>query len=409
MEDLYFDHSKSKLYEMLKHCINTVPYYSELIKLELPSLDNFTYDFFKTLPILKKDSINNDSKKFISNTVDVQSLEVETTSGTQGLQLICYKSKAESLIYAQKLWRARRSIAPSLRPLDKMAQFYAVRTYSDSIITDSIFLKENKLYLSSFDLSEEKLEQYWNEILKFKPKFIWGPASSIVNLARVVEKNNLLNHKFELIEVTGEFISEETINWLKSTLNSPVANHYGSSEFWAIAYTCNYNNSHIFDQDVFVESIYNNKINDNELVITTMSNKSWPLVRYRIGDIGLVTNEKCKCGKEYTLLLKQGRSVEFFTIGGKTIHAILISSLTNIVNQTSNEYIIDQYQIVKDSESSMTLVLNLRNKDKESEVIMFYEKELRKLLGNDVIITFEIVDKILSDPKTGKVKTLIIK
>ena len=125
----------------------------------------------------------------------------------------------------------------------------------------------------------------------------------------------------------------------------PVGNLYGSIEFNGIALTCPYNHMHVLYNNVLVETD-----DDNNLIITSLTNTYMPLIRYKIGDIGIIKNNNCACGFKGNILdLQRGRDKEVVELYNLCID---YRSFVNIVIYINNDYgrdIIKQYYINKEN------------------------------------------------------------
>jgi phenylacetate-CoA ligase len=263
------------------------------------------------------------------------------------------------------------------------------------------------------DMSEEKLTEYWNEILKFKPRWVHGPSTAIYNIARHVKINNLERFEFELIELNGEFVQEHHFELIKEVMGENVAIHYGSREFWAIAFSCENNQLHILDNNLFIEQVYNEEFHTYELLVTTLTNHAWSLIRYRIGDFGeikLSDHDQCNGKGKYILELKSGRKADYFSLdGGITINAILFSGILRGLSSKDQRYHVNQYQIIKHAGNHLTLKLSIKEQNKTftDHLIERCELEVRKVIPKSIQIDYEIVDIFVPDSRTGKCKDFV--
>ena len=72
-----------------------------------------------------------------------------------------------------------------------------------------------------------------------------------------------------------------------------------------------------------------------ELVITTLRNTAMPLIRYRVGDSGRLSTERCECGRPHPILedLQARNDDTFPTRDGRSIHSSrLISKLDQVMD-----------------------------------------------------------------------------
>lgn len=412
---IFFELKKEKLFQIYKHCLLTVPYYRDSWG-KVVAEDQFDYDYFSSnITILEKHELKVNTDLFVSDNMNKHDLTIDVTSGTEGKPLICYKSKGERIRCSNALWLKRRAWVNDLSPKDKFARFYAFRTAGDnSLVTDSVIYKDNDIHIPLNDMSKWKLTEYWNHILSFQPRWMHGPSTAICNLAKHIKESMLPFYQIEFIELNGEFVTEEQLALIRSVFQCKVANHYGSREFWALGFSCKEENHiHIMDQSVFIESIYNQDFGANEILITSLTNKAWPLVRYRLGDMAdLRYKDNCRCGSKgkFYLELRGGRRADYFTLrGGLTLNAILFSGVSRGISNREGRASVYQYQVIKKSDSLIIVRLCLAEEAQRysNDVIAKYDKELRKIIGKDIEIQYELVDNIIPDPLTGKCKDFI--
>ena len=56
-----------------------------------------------------------------------------------------------------------------------------------------------------------------------------------------------------------------------------------------------------------------------ELTYTTLMKKARPMIRFRTGDIGYVSTEKCSCGRTHARIHVTGRKDEMFIVGAVNV------------------------------------------------------------------------------------------
>lgn len=403
----YFDRNKERLYKLLVHCKRNVRYYNENWKFDLPSYDMFSYDFFrKNIPILEKDKVRNNSAMFLDEGTSIDDLTIDTTSGTEGKPIVCYRSTKERINCANEIWKLRKTFVKDLKPSDKFARFYAFRNKESDIVCNEVLYKKNDILLPLFDLSEARLIDYWEKIVEFKPKWMHGPSTTIYNLALAVNKNNLTKYNIEFIELSGEYVQEEHADYIEKTFNCKLANQYGCREYWPIAYSDNSGKLKVTD-NVFVETIDNEEIGQRELIITLLKNDSWPLVRYRICDLGELEYD---LQNNVYLNLTRGRKADFFTMqGNKLFNAIIFSGLSRAICEIYGANVILQFQVTKIAENHLMIDVRVSDKCDKEKVIEDYKKSIEKVVGSDIKISIREVEYIKPDKNTGKTKDFIDK
>ena len=403
--EIYFNMMKKQIYESVKKAFIECPYYIENYQLVLPTYNEFTYKFFSVIPLLEKKVLLQHSEEFINNSADRDSLITETTSGSEGTPLLCYKSRNEKLIYSMDLWKIRKMIVQDLSPRDRFVHFYVLRKQKNKKMTDTLIYENNILHLPLFDLSPDKLILYWNEILKFRPRWMHGIPSTIYNLAMIVYKNNLPKYSFDFIELTGEYLDKQKLDFIKKVFNCKIANQYGAREFWLLAYGCDNNILHVNEKNVFIEEIYNPKYESNELIITSLQNHTWPLIRYRLGDIGKIEHNKCSCPihSKFVLNLTWGRQSEYCDLGDVLLSKVFFSYVIRKANEKNADII--QYQIVKQNKDKILIYLVGNRNNKEMVLQLFSDELTQRKIFIDINICY--TNFIKPDNTTGKIKEFI--
>jgi phenylacetate-CoA ligase len=160
---------------------------------------------------------------------------------------------------------------------------------------------------------------------------------------------------------------------------------------------------HISAEWLFVESV---RIEDvsyceegvGDIVVTDMLNYGMPFIRYQIGDIGMVSNESCPCGRELPLVKKlNGRAGDFFFTPQK--RQVMAGSLVlYLVDEAPGLF--GQVQIIQDKLDH--LIIRVSDDFPPSAVVMDYqEKTVKRLFGEKMKVSFETVGKIPVE-KSGK-------
>lgn len=402
----YFEKNKKKLYDLLIHC-RDIPYYRDHAEFgyRVPEYNDFTYEYFsQVVPILEKETVRNHSIQFLDPSIPEEHLSLDSTSGTEGKPIICYRSRKERFYCSKSLWRMRRRFVCDICPTDKFARFYAFRNRDDQVVSNQIMYKDHDILLPLFDLSDDKLIEYWNAIVKFAPRWMHGPSSTIFCLALAVEKYNLPRYKFDFIELSGEFVQPEHKEYIEKVFQTKTTSQYGCREYWPMAYSHIDGRLMVITENIFIEQLYNEEHQKNELLITLLKNDTWPLIRYRIGDLGSYVFDE----DGLTLTLHRGRKAEFFTLADeRRFNAIIFSGLARAICELYDSNVILQFQIIKKSAYELSVLLRLHDECEQEKVMAHYKNEIQKIVGDDIDVNVQKVEYIKPDDKTGKTKEFI--
>jgi phenylacetate-CoA ligase len=141
-----------------------------------------------------------------------------------------------------------------------------------------------------------------------------------------------------------------------------------------------------------------------EVVGTSLVNHVFPFIRYKLGDLGVYTNQQCPCGCHYPLLKKiEGRTQEIAL--SKTHQPFSLTGLYDFVAKSTQH--IKECQFYQDTAG--TLILNIVKTheftDKDHHTI---QKNFQNLFGDRMDLTIQFVDHISLTP-SGKYRFFIQK
>jgi phenylacetate-CoA ligase len=142
--------------------------------------------------------------------------------------------------------------------------------------------------------------------------------------------------------------SESMRQYIRDNSNIEPYDIYGLSEITGpgVAMECRYHNGlHIFE-DHFYPEIIDPQTGDvlpddteGELVLTTLSKKAMPIIRYRTRDLTTITRQPCECGRTLCRFLRVGRrSDDMFIIRGINVFPAQVESALLQVEGTLPHY-----------------------------------------------------------------------
>ncbi|MDP1862340.1 MAG: hypothetical protein Q8K52_00360 [Thiobacillus sp.] len=155
---------------------------------------------------------------------------------------------------------------------------------------------------------------------------------------------------------TAEVLTDSQRQCMEQAFGCQVLNQYGSREIPNIACECRHGNMHVFTDMVMLESVPQKNetgSNENRLLVTSLTNRLMPMIRYDIGDSGRLLGGACGCGLPFPLmemgLCRQNDHIR--TRSGKTVHPSYFNRL--LYGKTQ----IRQYQRVQHSLNRISLNL----------------------------------------------------
>ena len=141
-----------------------------------------------------------------------------------------------------------------------------------------------------------------DEILKFanllkKSVFLHGYSSMIYEIAKLVNEYGIEISNLRMVKGTSEKIFDKYQIESNAAFKNKIISEYGAAETGVIGFECPYENTHINMLGVIVQEI------EGEIVVTNLMSKSFPIIRYKLGDyISIGDSISCPCGSEAPII-----------------------------------------------------------------------------------------------------------
>lgn len=406
-----------KLQRLVKHCYETVPYYTKLFNsLGLKPEDIKTSGDLRKLPVLTKQIIRDNYDDLYSTAIDPKRRRKSSTGGSTGMPLkFCIDSAEWSKWKASKL-RAWEWYGLNLG--DKMFslggnsinQKKTLFTFKGAY--DSIIMRNFKF--SSADVSDECMQHHYAAFMKLKPVAMRGYGSSIYIFARYIEKKNLPLSPLKVILTTGEVLMPEYRKKLEDVFNAPVYDEYGAGDGGILSHECPERNGlHITEEMCVIEITdkQGNVLPDGEVgyVCTTdLENYVFPFLRYHVGDMAYIKKEKCSCGRQTRLIgqvLGRCGKLIYNKQGTPLSPTMLPFFLYKEMNYHNMEYAaiynkIDKFQFRQDKDGNITVLLKLKDKNEDVAQFDYVKPNIDKYFEGSINVV-KFVDEIPTMP-SGK-------
>lgn len=292
-----------KFKSLIDYAYNNVSYYRKLFtKTGISPADIKTSSDISRIPITTKSQIQTLSREEITRKcMGIKNCLNFKTSGSTGEPLNIFLTEKECIISG--LFYLRMQLENGYRITDRMV-----------CITDPQYIKKRKRwfqYLGAVDVEYiscfEDIERQTRRILKIKPQIIKGPLSSIKDLALEIKRRQIEHIRPRLIFCTAEYLHRKDRGVISNIFHSEVFDYYSTTECGNIAWECEEHKGYHIDIDnVIVESVKDGRTvpagEEGEIVITALNNYTMPLIRYKIGDTGVLGERPCPCGRGLPLL-----------------------------------------------------------------------------------------------------------
>lgn len=395
-----------RLKQLLQSAKQYVPYYQQLLQSLDVERDIRSLADLSNIPFLTKPLIREHLDALKAN--NAQGLSRFNTGGSSGQPLIFYIGKDRVSHDVAAKWRATRwwdvdigdkEIVLWGSPIELGAQD-RVRQIRDYVLRTQL--------LPAFEMSDAKIEDFIRQIKAVKPKMLFGYPSAFALIAKYAQKHQIqLNQQgIKVAFVTSEKLYDEQRQLIEQTFGCPVANGYGGRDAGFLAHQCPSGGMHITADDVIIEIVDSEGHvlpagQSGEIVVTHLSTSSFPFIRYKTGDVGVLDDQMCACGRGLPLLKEiQGRTTDFIIAkDGTVMHGL---ALIYIVRDLSG---IEAFKIEQLS-LDLTRVYLQPDEHFDAACIPDIEAGFKARLGQGVSIDVQVVDSIPKE-QSGKFRYVV--
>lgn len=387
-----------------------VPYYRQLMDSKgLKPVDITSPADLPKLPFLDKATITDNFDALKSDIAGP--LSRFNTGGSSGQPLIFLLGNERVSHDVAEKWRATRWWDVDIGDAEIVAWGSPIELGAQDkvrLIRDKLFRSE---LIPAFDMSEEKLLGFLARIREVKPKMLFGYPSVFDLLAKTAKANGIAMDKLgiKVAFVTSERLYPYQRDNIEAVFGCPVANGYGGRDAGFIAHECPEGGMHLSFEDIVVEIIdpQGNPLpagEKGEIVVTHMGTSEFPFIRYRTGDIGVLSDATCRCGRNLPMLESiEGRSTDFVVAqDGTILHGL---SLIYILRDMDN---VDAFKIVQESVDKTHVQVVLKHGILDDTSTGIIVDGFKARLGQNVEIDVEEVTDIAPE-KSGKYRYVISK
>jgi phenylacetate-CoA ligase len=330
------------------------------------------------------------------------------TGGSSGDPLVFYIGKERVSHDVAAKWRATRwwdvdigdpEIVVWGSPIELSSQD-RVRELRDRLLRTRL--------IPAFEMSPANLDAFIRRIRDFRPAMLFGYPSALALIADHARRGGqpMDDLGTKVAFVTSERLYDEQRSTIEAVFGCPVANGYGGRDAGFIAHACPAGSMHITAEDVILEVVdaagRPRPVGEaGELLVTHLATTDFPFIRYRTGDVGVLSGDTCSCGRGLPLLAEiQGRTTDFVVAqDGTVMHGL---ALIYVIREVPG---IDSFKIVQES-LERTRVELIPGPGFDRGALSGIERGMKDRLGRGVRIDIETVKTIAAEP-SGKFRYVV--
>lgn len=384
---------EAQLREFIRHAYEHTIYYRNLFdSLGLKPEDIQHTEDLNKLPIVTKEIVNAHYDEFVPDNIATIHCRKGKTGGTTGnpMLYLCdentwgYVTAAKIFYWKNAGWKYG----------EKFAAFGSASLFGKkpSLVRRIYDRIRNEVPMNSVNLNDELCAKYIRIINKQHIHFIYGYAASIFILAQYVLKNKVHVGEIKAVFTTSENLTDEYRKLIETAFKTKVVDCYGARDAGITGYETAYHQYEV-GYNAIVEIEDKIDANTGTALTTNFLNYSFPLIRYRFGDVVELADKTDYNGQMITKIL--GRTNDVMRLSnGRNLTATGFSMIMK-------EFDVVAFDVNKVGDNAVKMriqkVLDKYSEEQEQRII----KTLRMYVGADCDLQLEYVDHF-EELKNGK-------
>jgi phenylacetate-CoA ligase len=312
--------------EQVRHVYANVPYYRALMDTKgIKPPDIHSLADLSKLPFLTKDDLREAYPYGMLALPLSDVVRIQSTSGTTGRRVVAFYTQADIDLWDECCARAIISAGGTRDDVVHVSYGYGLFTGGPGLNGGSHKVGSLTLPMSSGN-TERQIQfmcDLGSTILCCTPSYAAFLAESVANMG-VLDSLKLKAGIFG-----AEAWSEEMRRGIEQALGIKAYDIYGLTEISGpgVSFECSAQTGSHVNEDHFLPEIIDPKTGEvlpegsrGELVLSCISKKAFPLLRYRTRDICVLKREQCSCGRTLIKMSRlMGRTDDMLIIRGVNV------------------------------------------------------------------------------------------
>lgn len=381
------EYQLSRLRELLQRAYKGSSFYRE--KFDAAGVSPSDLKSLKDLsrfPTLGKDELLTNVAR-IQLDGDGERLFFSETSGSSGTPLVFYRNADWDAWHRAAVLRGYDWYG--VKPWERNGYLWgyniALKRRLKVMMLDAL---QNRFRLFSY--RDEEIDRFAFQLEN--ASYLEGYSSMIYEVAKRINRGiGKRPHGLKMVKGTSEKIFEHYQGEIQKAFGQKMISEYGAAEAGIIAFECPEGSMHVTLETVVVE------VENDEILVTNLASKSFPIIRYRLGDyVEVDWSARCRCGMAHHIIQE------------------VTGRVGKVIRGTRNDYpSLTLYYIFKNLAIDRKLILNYRATQKEQGALVIevenrLSEQARKELDAECVkyysddLKIEILDEV--DLKTSKKK-----
>ena len=256
------------------------------------------------------------------------------TTGTSGAPKRVYFSYDELNFSAR--YEAAAMYECGVRPGDRVVCTFDAGYWISSWVT---FLACKQMGVFCSATGKPQPRDLYSRMGLYRYNVIAADPTWLVSLSEIAEREG--SFPVKLIIAAGDRMTDVYRHYVQNVWKAPVILGYGSTEAGGgLGMECLERGGYHIDEFNFAFEILDPDADGyGELVITTLSRRTMPLIRYRVRDVTRFIDEPCPCGATLRRITRiKGRRDEMVVMGAGNMHPEIFERVLHDVDGLSDRW-----------------------------------------------------------------------
>lgn len=387
---------EKRLRHIIDYANNNSPFYHNHFKIHgITPSDIRTLDDLPKIPPVTKTDLRENFSQVIPKSFSQTNCTVESTSGSTGEHITILHDPNALQYYGAVLMRGHMAVG--LKPYHKTA------------------------YIRYKSLTSG----FWEKLGIFRFKHIYSDLPIPVIIKKLKEINPYTINCYPTVmylvsnrisQKDAEYLSpHHIVTWsekltpriretVEKTFHCPVYDQYGAYEFHSMAFECTEKTMHINADSVIMECVQDGEPvspgEEGEIIATSLWNRAMPFIRYKIGDVGVLSDETCACGRTLPAMgTLEGRTGDLLIKASGDI--VLPSTVITLFYPYAE---VDAFQIIQKKKGKIRIKI-MKGKNYTEKIEKQILDKFHSIFDKGSTIEIEYVDEI--EKVGGKQRAII--
>lgn len=262
-------------------------------------------DEWRRIPISTRTDFKANEFDILSTEANKRTARIGKTGGSTGEPLRTrHDNRVPNLALAWRMYRWW-----GVEPWDNIARVGRWGFgWKDTVKNILTWWPSRQVYLDATLFDAQSMREFHARLVRTRPALIEGYVGAMLELADFLEAENLQIRPPRALATTASVLTESSRRRLESVFGTQIFDEYRGAEVAWMAGECRaHAGLHINADARLIEIVdeYDRPVttgDSGDIVVTDLTNRVFPIIRYRLGDRARLLPEPCPCGLSLPLM-----------------------------------------------------------------------------------------------------------